>query len=311
MGRLPPDFGPRNSIDSWGRRVADNLIEALENAGVGEPATDGPHPFSLVEVSVRGSSSQTISVLTHFLVFGAALILVSARPPSGPFPKPDPIRGIEGPILRNVPPEWRAGISSLGLHGRGGSDEPLPARKGLLAPASVVPLAPPRLVREEHLELPAPPAVFDANAPLSVPTIANLGLPWMNRDTNSAGPGKGHGIGNRGGDGMGDDFGDGAGEGEDAGNYANVSSHAACLYCPEPPYSDEARKAKLQGMVTLRVLIGSDGRAKRVQIVKGLGMGLDENALEAIRNWRFAPARDARRQPVASWATIETRFQLF
>jgi protein TonB len=174
-----------------------------------------------------------------------------------------------------------------------------------------MPLSPPRLTRSNHEELPVPPAVFDPNAPATVLTITNLGLPWMDKDTNSAGREKGHGIGNHPGDGMGDDDGNGAGAGDTIGNYANVVSQPACLHCPEPPYTDEARKAKLQGSVTLRVLIGADGRAARIQLVKGLGLGLDEQALQAVRSWHFVPARDARRQPVPTWVTIETRFQLF
>ena len=110
---------------------------------------------------------------------------------------------------------------------------------------------------------------------------------------------------------MGDEPGDGAGVGDDAGNYANAVSLAACVYCPEPPYTDEARRSKLQGSVTLRVLIGADGSTQRVRIVKGLGMGLDEQALQAVRKWHFSPARDAHHQPIASWATIETRFQIW
>ena len=174
-----------------------------------------------------------------------------------------------------------------------------------------MPLAPPRLTHSDHEELPVAPAVFDPNAAATVPTVTNLGLPWMDKDTNSAGAAKGHGIGNRPGDGMGDDDGNGAGAGETSGDFANIISQAACLHCPEPPYTDEARKAKLQGNVTLCVLIGADGRAARIQLVKGLGLGLDEQALQAVRSWRFVPARDARRQPVPTWVTIETRFQLF
>jgi protein TonB len=184
-------------------------------------------------------------------------------------------------------------------------------RKGNLVPPSSIPLAPPRLPRNEHPELPVAPAVLDPNAPAFVPTITNLGLPWMKKDTNSAGAENGHGMGYHAGNGMGDDDGNGAGAGDTEGNYANVVSQPACLYCPEPPYTDEARKAKLQGSVTLRVLIGADGRATRIQLVKGLGMGLDEQAIQAIRAWHFAPAHDAHRQPVTTWVTIESRFQLF
>lgn len=146
------------------------------------------------------------------------------------------------------------------------------------------------------------PAVFDPNAPSAVPIIMGLGLPWADRDTNSAGTEKGHGIGNR--------PGNGEGPGDDGGNYADVVSQPACLYCPEPPYTEEARKAKLQGSITLRVLIGADGRARRIQIIKGLGLDLDEQASQVVRGWRFAPARDARRRALPIWVTIETRFQL-
>lgn len=174
-----------------------------------------------------------------------------------------------------------------------------------------MPLAPPRLTHSEEIDLPVPPAVFDPNGPFAVQVVTGLGLPWATKDTNSSGADGGHGIGDRQGNNMGDDDGDKAGAGGPGGNYANVVSQAACLHCPEPPYTDEARKAKLQGNVTLRVLIGADGRAARIQLVKGLGLGLDEQALQAVRLWRFVPARDARRQPVPTWVTIETRFQLF
>jgi len=209
------------------------------------------------------------------------------------------------------PHEPKPGTPSLGIRGGSSESDSAPARRGNLAPTSSMPLAPPRLPHTNQEDLPVPPAVFNPNAPAAVPIITSLGLPWMDKDSNSGGADKGHGIGNHRGNGMGDDDGNGAGVGDAEGNYANVVSQPACLHCPEPPYTDEARKAKLQGNVTFRVLIGADGRAARIQLVKGLGLGLDEQALQAVRSWRFVPARDARRQPVPTWVTIETRFQLF
>jgi len=267
--------------------------------------------FALINTSTRYGSAQPLSMAVHLVIFASLLFLFAsnhARTSSSP----NSIQSLGHSLLSySPPPELREGVASLGLRGGGGANEPLPAKSGELAPLSRMPLAPPRLTHNEPVDLPAPPAVFDPNAPSDVRLVTNLGLPRAKRDTHSAGPGDGDTIGNGGRDGMGDDGEGGSGVGDQSGNYANVVSPAACVYCPEPPYSDEARKAKLQGLMTLRVLIGSDGRAKRIQIVKGLGMGLDESALAAIRNWRFAPARDARRQPIASWATIETRFLLF
>ncbi|MGA2301285.1 MAG: energy transducer TonB [Candidatus Acidiferrum sp.] len=214
------------------------------------------------------------------------------------------------PYLRPVDSS-ATGQPGLGRDGGGGENDPRPARLGNLAPGSSMPLAPPRLVENRDSQLPVPPAVFDPNAPTNVPTVTNLGLPWMDSDTHSAGPGSNHGFGSGKNGGMGDGDGDGAGEGEDGGPYANVVSQAMCSYCPNPEYTEEARKGKLQGGVTVQVLIGADGTAKRIRIVKGLGMELDERTIETIRRWRFVPARDAHHRGVPVWVTIETVFRLF
>jgi protein TonB len=63
--------------------------------------------------------------------------------------------------------------------------------------------------------------------------------------------------------------------------------------------------------VTLQVLVGADGRAAQIRIVQGIGMGLDERAEQAIRGWKFVPAQDAARHPVAHWVTVEAVFRLF
>jgi periplasmic protein TonB len=67
----------------------------------------------------------------------------------------------------------------------------------------------------------------------------------------------------------------------------------------------------MQGKVTLRVLVGADGRATQIRIVQGIGMGLDERAEQAIRGWKFVPARDAAHRAVPAWVTVEAVFRLF
>ncbi len=78
----------------------------------------------------------------------------------------------------------------------------------------------------------------------------------------------------------------------------------------EPEYSEEARAAKLTGTEILFVQIGTDGLAHNVQVVRGLGLGLDENGVDAISQWRFQPGQKDG-QPVAVAATIEINFRLF
>jgi TonB family protein len=82
------------------------------------------------------------------------------------------------------------------------------------------------------------------------------------------------------------------------------------IYDPEPEYSDEARKQKYQGMVLLQVVVGEDGRARDVRVAQSVGLGLDEKALEAVRQWRFEPGRlDGR--AVAVVVNIQVNFRLY
>jgi TonB family protein len=60
----------------------------------------------------------------------------------------------------------------------------------------------------------------------------------------------------------------------------------------------------------LRVLVGADGRASQIQIVQGIGMGLDDRAVQSVRAWKFTPAHDGTRRPVPTWVTIEIIFRL-
>jgi TonB family protein len=77
----------------------------------------------------------------------------------------------------------------------------------------------------------------------------------------------------------------------------------------EPQYSEEARAARLQGTVIVVVVVGTDGLTHDPHILRGLGLGLDENAVEAISQWQFKPGvKDG--QPVNVTATIEVNFRL-
>jgi TonB family protein len=77
----------------------------------------------------------------------------------------------------------------------------------------------------------------------------------------------------------------------------------------EPEYSEEARKAKYQGTVLLNVDIGDSGRVADVQVVRSLGLGLDEKAVESVKQWRFKPATKAG-NPVSAPVQVEVSFRL-
>jgi TonB family protein len=81
------------------------------------------------------------------------------------------------------------------------------------------------------------------------------------------------------------------------------------IYKVEPEYSQEARDARLQGTVVLRAVIDADGRPGEIRVLRPLGMGLDEKAIEAVSQWRFRPGvKDG--QPVPVQANIEINFRL-
>ncbi|MBI3484157.1 MAG: energy transducer TonB, partial [Acidobacteria bacterium] len=68
--------------------------------------------------------------------------------------------------------------------------------------------------------------------------------------------------------------------------------------------------SKLQGSVTLHIVVGTDGRAANIRVSRGLGMGLDERAIEAVRGWRFKPALGPGGKPVPTEVLIEVTFRL-
>ena len=82
------------------------------------------------------------------------------------------------------------------------------------------------------------------------------------------------------------------------------------LYAPDPEYSEEARKAKYQGTVVLWLVVDASGRPQQIRVQRALGMGLDEKAIEAVKQWKFDPARkDGQAVPVM--INVEVNFRLY
>jgi TonB family protein len=82
------------------------------------------------------------------------------------------------------------------------------------------------------------------------------------------------------------------------------------IYKPEPPYTERARRAKIQGTTILWAIIGADGTVKDVTIEKSLDPGLDQNTVNTIKTWEFKPAMKAGK-PVACKVMVEVAFKLY
>jgi TonB family protein len=122
------------------------------------------------------------------------------------------------------------------------------------------------------------------------------------------GSGEGGGVGSGSGPGVGPGYGGGIGGG--AYRVGGGVSAPRVLFSPDPEYSEEARKAKYQGTVVLWVVVGPDGRPRDIRVQRTLGLGLDEKAVEAVRQWKFDPARK-NGQPVAVQINVEVNFRLY
>ena len=82
------------------------------------------------------------------------------------------------------------------------------------------------------------------------------------------------------------------------------------IFSPEPSFSDEARKAKAQGVVMILLVVGKDGLPHDIRVGQSLGMGLDEKAVEAVKQYKFKPAT-LQGKPVPVEVNIEVNFRIY
>jgi periplasmic protein TonB len=201
--------------------------------------------------------------------------------------------------------------------GGGGDRDKLAASKGSPPKFAKEQLTPPMVVvRNPAPKLPAEPTVIGPPQIL-LPQTEQMGDPLSTIVAPlSNGSGFGGGIGNGSGGGVGSGHGRGVGPGYTAGiggGLYHVGGGVTAprpIYAPDPEYSEEARKAKFQGTVVLWMVVTAEGRAQDIHVMRSAGMGLDERALDAVRTWRFEPARKDGK-PVAVQISVEVSFRLY
>jgi periplasmic protein TonB len=216
-------------------------------------------------------------------------------------------------------PMLPASKSVSGGGGGGGDRDKLQASPGRLPKQSMQQITPPMaVVRNLDPKLPvAPTIVVPPDIHLQQPNMPELGDPLSHLPSvPSNGTGSGGGIGSGNGGGVGSGEGPGYGPGRGGGTGGGVFrvgggvSAPKEIYAPEPEYSEEARKVKHMGTVVLQLVVGSDGNPRDIRVVRTLGLGLDEKAIEAVRKWRFEPARKDGK-PVAALVSVEVDFHLY
>jgi protein TonB len=208
------------------------------------------------------------------------------------------------------------GKDKAGGGGGGGERNPVPATKGMAPKFSFNQIAPPMVHTKPDSNIQAT-LLGPPDLKIPSPNMDNYGDPLAKMLTGSGGPGGGSGIGTGTGTGIGSGEGGGLGPGSGGGTGGGAYrpgtggvGYPTCVYCPDPKYSEEARKAKYQGTVVLQVVITPDGRATEIQVVKGPGLGLEEKAVEAVKQWRFKPAMGPGGKPVPVVVPLEITFRL-
>lgn len=260
----------------------------------------------------------TTSVLAHVLGVGAIVAGTLLGREVKPAPRPRETITYVAPsedtmVLSPAKQEVAGG-------GGGGDHDVLAAPKGRLPKRAMQQITPPQVVvRNENPKLTAEPTVVvPPQVKLAESRLPNLGVPTAAVPTAplSNGSGSGGGIGAGSGGGVGSGTGPGVGPGRGGGIGGGVFrvgggiSAPRPIATPDPEYTEEARRAKFQGTCVLGLIVDADGRPRDIRIARGVGLGLDQKAMEAVRQWRFEPAmKDGR--AVAVQISVEVSFRLY
>ncbi|HVG19983.1 MAG TPA: TonB family protein [Blastocatellia bacterium] len=270
-----------------------------------------------------------MGIVVYAIFFGAILILWSIHAKAKETPTEElEVRMINPDDFKMQQVEAPKADKRAGGGGGGGRNTPTPPSKGQLSKFS---LMPPIIAPTTRPQLKTPPLVVPETVMVDpklepprkddIPTGLPTGVPGPPSD----GPGSGNGIGTGkgGGVGQGNGMGVGPGNGYNMGGgdpslgggtgargpATAVDQQPIPLNSPQPRYTEEARKNKIQGTVLARVLIGADGAIKQVRITRSLPDGLDEMAIQAAYQLRFKPAMKGG-QPVAMWKAVAIEFNL-
>jgi protein TonB len=297
---------PPSLIVSLKRAIADVLYPPKIETTV------APVDVQPIWSSSRSKFPQGLSVALHFAVV-FSLLFFPAAASNLTVPSVTSITMLTPPPPLRLPPDQ--GRSGGG--GGGGMNTPTPPSKGQPPRGADRQILPPTVeIKNLAPELVVEPTII-------APQLAQVQLPVMQfGDPNgvvgppSAGPGSGGGIGTGVGTGVGPGRGAGLGPGANGGvgggevfSVGGGVTQPSPTYFPNPEYSDDGRKGRIQGTVELLVVVKADGTVAIQDVRKALGYGLDQKAIDAVKTWRFIPGRKDG-IPVATRVLISVNFTL-
>jgi TonB family protein len=207
----------------------------------------------------------------------------------------------------------------MGGGGGGGENSKIEAEKGKTPKQDLKPLAPPEqpkinpTLAVESAVLVQPDIKLPDN-----PNLTNIGVKnSANVTLASAGTGGPAGLGSGHGNGDGPGSGSGNGPGSGGNTGGGVYSIGGDVAAPklissvDPEFTDEARRAKYQGVVIVGLIVDAQGNPQNVHVIRAIGYGLDEKAVEAVKQYKFKPAIKQGKGPVPVQLAINVNFRIY
>lgn len=262
----------------------------------------------------RSPKSRVISTIVHLGLGGLVLWLgMKVRPVIAPVVN---TTHVDFKLLAPAPPPPKILPIAREQHGGGGGGlrQPIEPTRGRPPEVAKVVLNAPKLARLEHPKLAVEPTT-NVQLP-DTPKMLNIGAsdsPQIKLASQGSGSGSGFGHGLGGGFGAGSGSGVGAGSGGGYGggimSVGGGVSAPALIHSVQPEFTNEARQANFQGIVGLQLIVDASGNPQNIHVTRRLGMGLDEKAIEAVRQYKFKPAM-YQGHPVAVQIVVDVEFHL-
>ncbi len=312
---------------NW-REFLEDLFTGFKNPLFIPSVFSDPEGLALERAQGRTRKAEAgmLSAFAHAAVL--ALLFFVVHEGEDIAPKNDDVVFVNNPIISPFEGDGLDG----GGGGGGGKNQPLPPATGRMPETTRVQLVAPDPDNPQPL-LPAEDLmaeVASVQMPIDIPQDLSLPIGDITAPPNysmSSGPGSGGGIGTGQGTGVGSGRGAGVGPGSGGGMgggsgggigsgigpyvVGNGVKAPVALLQPLPAYTEEARKARAEGIVLIQAVIRKDGTVDSFKVLRGLGYGLDESAINTIATkWRFKPGT-YNGTPVDVQANIEVAFRLY
>jgi periplasmic protein TonB len=292
----------------------ESLMARVEQQLVQAEAARAVPAFQPLSLGARSSWTAFWSIGAHATALALVALVVFAGGKEIVAPAHVAVTPID---LKPFLPMTVPGKDAMGGGGGGGAHDLMEASKGHLPKFADKQITPPQIIRNEAPKLPVEATVVMPPIKLPDANMPNVGVPQSPQvSLASQGPGSNSGFGTGSHGGMGPGNGNGIGPGE-GGDYGGGVMHQGAgvsppvvIYAVDPEFSDEARRAKYQGVCLVALIVDEQGNPTHVHVERSIGLGLDEKAVEAVKQYRFKPAY-YRGRPVAVEMIVVVNFRIF